>query len=73
MNRTTLLIPALCGNLDEITITQALNQARQSDLKEWEQENIPYTMRKNRHAFFSEVKSKNRGILVQDKGLISTA
>ncbi len=62
MNRTTLLIPALCGNLDEITITQALNQARQSDLKQWEQENIPYTMRKNRHAFFNERTSQNAGI-----------
>jgi len=41
MNRTTLLIPALCGNLNEKTITQALNQARHSDLEGWEQENIP--------------------------------
>ncbi len=61
MNRTTLLIPALCGNLDEITITQALNQAHQSDLKEWEQANIPYTMRKNRHAFFNEGESQKPG------------
>ncbi len=61
MNRTTLLIPALCGTLDEITITQALSQARQSDLKQWEKENIQYTMRKNRHAFFSERTSQNTG------------
>ncbi len=56
-----LLIPALCGDLDEITITQALNQARQRDLKQWEQENIPYTMRKNRHAFFNESTSQKAG------------
>jgi hypothetical protein len=52
MNRTTLLIPALCGNLDEITITQALSKANHNELKNWEQENIPYTMRKKRQAFF---------------------
>jgi len=54
MNRTTLLIPALCGNLDEQSITQALTQANQNDLKVWEQENIPYTLRKKRQAFFTE-------------------
>lgn len=64
MNRTTLLIPALCGNLDETTITQALNQAHQSDLKQWEQQNIPYTMRKNRHAFFNESTSQKSGIFI---------
>jgi hypothetical protein len=62
MTRTTLLIPALCGHLDEITITQALRQAHQSDLKQWGQENIPYTMRKNQHAFFSESTSQKAGI-----------
>ena len=61
MNRTTLLIPALCGNLDEFTMTQALNQARQHDLKRWEQDNISYTMRKNRQAFFNEIESQKVG------------
>ena len=41
MNRTTLLIPALCGTIDETAITQALNLANQKDLKQWEEENIP--------------------------------
>jgi hypothetical protein len=61
MNRTTLLIPALCGNLDEKAITQALQQARHNDLKVWEQENIPYTVRKKRQAFFGENKSQKAG------------
>ena len=52
MNRTTLLIPALCGQLDGTTITQALNHASQNDLEQWEVHNIPYTMRKKRHEFF---------------------
>ena len=61
MNRTTLLIPALCGNRDEITMIQALNQARHCDLKRWEQDNISYTMRKNRQAFFNEIESHKAG------------
>jgi uncharacterized membrane protein YccC len=52
MNRTTLLIPALCGQLDGTAITQALNHASQNDLEQWEARNIPYTMRKKRHEFF---------------------
>lgn len=54
MNRTTLLIPALCGNPDEGTISRALSHARHNDLMIWEKENIPYTMRKKRQAFFSD-------------------
>ena len=54
MNRTALLIPALCGNLDRLTVTQALNQTRHNDLAVWEQANIPYTVRKKRRAFFGK-------------------
>lgn len=61
MNRTTLLIPALCGNFDEGEIAQALHQANHEDLKAWEQENIPYTLRKKRQAFFSEIKIQKAG------------
>jgi len=34
MNSTTLIILALCGNIDEATITQALRQANHGDLKD---------------------------------------
>jgi len=61
MNRITLLIQALCGNSDEIKITRALNQASHNDLKNWEQENIPYTIRKKRQAFFSNNGSQKQG------------
>jgi hypothetical protein len=61
MNRTTLLIPALCGRLDKSTITQALNQARHNDLEMWEKENIPYTVRKKRQAFFDNIGSQKAG------------
>jgi hypothetical protein len=62
MNRTTLLLPVLCGNHDELSITQALNHARHDDLKQWEKTHIPYTMRKKRQDFFSEVKPKTDNI-----------
>ena len=52
MNRTVLLIPALCGNLNEVVISQALHQASQRDLEQWEKDNIPYTVRKKRQQFF---------------------
>jgi hypothetical protein len=52
MNRTVLLIPALCGSRDESIIQQALNNASQADLEEWDRENIPYTMRRKRQKFF---------------------
>ena len=61
MNRTTLLIPTLCGNLDEMTITRALNQTCHKDLQIWEEENIPYTVRKKRNEFFNKIKSQKAG------------
>ena len=53
MNRTVLLIPALCGTLNEEMMTQALKQASQHDLKQWKKKNISYTVRKQRQAFFN--------------------
>ncbi len=61
MNRTVLLIPALCGNLDRTTIAMALNLASQHDLQMWERENIPYTVRKKRQAFFKLNESQKAG------------
>jgi hypothetical protein len=73
MNRTTLLIPALCGNPNAVTIAKALSRARHGDLQSWEQDNIPYTMRRRRQAFFKSAASKKRGNDSQDIGVISTA
>ena len=53
MNRSVLLIPALCGNLNNEVIVQALSCVSQCDLKEWENENIPYTVQKKRQNFFN--------------------
>jgi len=63
MNRTVLLIPALCGNLSGEIITQALNQASCRFLPTWEKDNIPYTVRKRRQAFFSQDKNPKSGEL----------
>ena len=61
MNRTTLLIPALCGRMDKTTINQALNQVCHNDLEMWEQENILYSVRKKRQAFFDNIGSQKAG------------
>jgi len=53
MNRTVLLIPALCGKLTDTIVTQALRQAPQADIEAWEKKHISYTVRKKRCAFFN--------------------
>ena len=73
MNRTALLIPALCGNLDKTTIALALNLASHRDLQMWEEENIPYTVRKKRQAFFNENESQKPGNVQLCEWLSKTA
>ena len=58
---TDELIPALCGRMDKTTINQALTQVCHNDLEMWEQENIPYTVRKKRQAFFDNIDSQKAG------------
>ncbi len=73
MNRTILLIPALCGNINADITTQALNQASCLDLEMWEKENIPYTIRKRRQAFFNQEKNPKSGEILCELDVISTA
>jgi len=61
MNRTVLLIPALCGKLTDTSVTQALRQASQADIEAWEKKYISYTVRKKRYAFFNGSDSQNTG------------
>jgi hypothetical protein len=61
MNRSVLLIPALCGSahLDQQKITTLLTETPHKLLQEWEQANIPYTLRKKRQkAFQGEAKKR---------------
>jgi hypothetical protein len=53
MNRTTLIIPALCGKIDGQAIAHGLAHTTHADIQRWEKENIPYTLRKRRRAFFN--------------------
>ena len=53
MNRTTLVIPALCGKIDGQAIAHRLAHTTHADIQRWEQQNIPYTLRKRRRAFFN--------------------
>lgn len=61
MNRTTLLLPALCGNPDPDTLANALAQTSHHDLAQWEAQHIPYTLRKRRAAFLAENQSQKPG------------
>lgn len=58
MNRSALLIPALCGTLNSDVINEGLRQASQSDLKKWEEDNIPYTIRKRRQSLLNTSEDK---------------
>ena len=64
MNRTALLIPTLCGRLTQATIDLAIAQTRHDDLRSWDQENIPYTLRKKRQAFFAHPNIQKPGKLL---------
>ncbi len=62
MNRSVLLIPALCGSahLDEASIKTLLANTPHKLLQTWEQENIPYTLRKKRQEIWPSKKPKSR-------------
>lgn len=62
MNRSVLLIPALCGKRDNTTILNALHHVSHQELNTWEQTNIPYTVRKKRRGFF-DVKSSQKKVV----------
>jgi hypothetical protein len=53
MNRTTLLIPALCGERDEQSIMSTLKQVPHAELKQWDENNIPYTLRRQRQYYLA--------------------
>ena len=71
MNRSVLLIPALCGGRNEAVIRQALSVASQTNLEKWDKENIPDTMRSKRQKFF-ENKSQKAENYLTDKVSAST-
>lgn len=48
INRSILLIPALCGNLERDSIDQLLRDSQHKELLEWEEKNVPETLRQKR-------------------------
>lgn len=53
MNRSVLLLPALCGSSNLETIQQALSQTHHVDLNAWVTEYIPETIRQQRNRMFA--------------------
>lgn len=56
MNRSVLLLPALCGQLNEKIIENAMSLASQKNLNDWEHKHVPDTMRKKRHNLFAKIR-----------------
>jgi len=54
--------------LTKATIDLAITQTRHDDLTLWEQENIPYTVRKKRQAFFAHQNIQKPGKLLFEFG-----
>ncbi|MGB5713857.1 MAG: hypothetical protein WBM44_23470, partial [Waterburya sp.] len=48
INRNILLIPTLCGNLERDSIDQLLRDSQHKELLEWEEKNVPETLRQKR-------------------------
>lgn len=61
MNRTVLLIPTFCGSHDKSELNEIFSKTRHKDLKHWEEDNIPYTLRKMRQSFFDTKTSQILG------------
>lgn len=48
INRSTLLIPALCGHLEQDSIDELLRDSQHKELLEWSEKNVPDTLRQKR-------------------------
>lgn len=51
MNRSVLLIPALCASPNDTVINEALAATKHQDLANWDLANVPCTQNRRRHAF----------------------
>jgi hypothetical protein len=69
INRTVLVIPALCGALDPAAIAQALATTTHRDLQHWEQQHLPSTLRQRRSEFFHKKGDQKPGIQLAPKSL----
>ena len=63
INRSVLLIPSLCGGVDEQTMLKVLKLTSQHDLKAWEAAHVPDHLARKRQASFHFSKPKSGEIL----------
>ena len=48
INRSALLIPSLCGHLEQDSIPELLRESSHQELLEWSEQNVPKTLRQKR-------------------------
>jgi hypothetical protein len=60
MNRSVLLIPALCGIQNSEIFAKILLETRHEDIDEWDKKNIPYTQNRLRREFLDKYSRKNK-------------
>lgn len=58
MNRTVLLIPALCGSRGESDLNKSFSMTLHKDLQAWDKDNIPYTIIRKRAEYYSQKAGK---------------
>jgi hypothetical protein len=54
MSLSVLMIPTFCETLNETKITKILDKVNYKELKNWNEENIPYTVARERDKFFNK-------------------
>jgi hypothetical protein len=54
INRLVLLIPAMCGKLNEIQMAETRELIQHQDLENWEEKNLSCSLNKERRKFLSE-------------------
>ena len=58
INRSALLIPALCGHLERDSIDELLRESSHQELLEWSEQNVPETLRQKRQKLHKLHKQK---------------
>ena len=58
INRSALLIPALCGHLERDSIPELLRESSHQELLEWSEQNVPETLRQKRQKLHKLHKQK---------------
>ncbi len=58
INRSALLIPALCAHLERDSIPELLRESSHQELLEWSEQNVPETLRQKRQKLHKLHKQK---------------